>query len=41
MHGVQVRGRLCTALYLICNDGLRLKNSTRKPHVWQVACTLA
>jgi hypothetical protein len=31
-----VRGQLCTKLYLVLQDGLRLKTSNKKPHVWQV-----
>ena len=31
-----VRGQLCTKLYLVLQEGLRLKTSKNKPHVWQV-----
>jgi hypothetical protein len=31
-----VRGQLCTKLYLVLQEGLRLKTSRNKPHVWQV-----
>ena len=31
-----VRGQLCTKLYLVLQEGLRLKTSKIKPHVWQV-----
>lgn len=36
-----VRGQLCTKLYLVLQDGLRLKTSNKKPHVWQFLALMA